>query len=191
MFAKMLAAALLALTADNLFFSGGVGFSRALRAARRPASAGVYALFVTAFSLGSALAGHALLPLLSASGPILPAAAAAASAGALYLLAAAVLRGAAPRFFEAHGQLLAQAAANTAVAAVALSQETLGLGWAGCAGFALGTGVAFLIAVLLLEQALRVCANPDMPRAFSGLPGVLVYIGILSMAFAGFSGNVF
>lgn len=191
MFAKMLAAALLALTADNLFFSGGVGFSRALRAARQPASVGVYALFVTAFSLGSALAGHAVLPLLPASGPVVPAAVMAAAAGGMYLVAAAVLRAAVPRFFEARAQLLAQAAANSTVVAVAFSQEALGLGWSGAVGFALGTGAAFLLAALLLERALKICSNPDMPRAFAGLPGVLVYIGILSMAFAGFSGNVF
>jgi electron transport complex protein RnfA len=191
MIAKLMAAVLLALAADNLFFSGGMGFSRALRAARKPASAGTFTLWVTGFSLGSALAGHALAPLFPSALPVWFAAAMVLVCSAMYLLSALVLRRCAPAYFEKYSQIIAQAAANTAVVGAALSQETLGLGWAGCAGFALGTGAAFFLAVQLLERALRVGANPDMPRAFAGLPGALLYIGILSMAFAGFSGNVF
>ncbi len=95
------------------------------------------------------------------------------------------------RFFENYSSILAQAAVNTVVLAVPFVQQALGFGLSGTVGYALGTGAAFFLAVLLLEQALRICSNPDMPRAFSGLPGVFLYIGILSMAFAGFSGKVF
>lgn len=192
MFGRMLTAALLALTAENLLFAGGAGFSRALRAARRPASAGIYALFVTAFSLGSGLAGLFLSPLfLVGRRQIAYPAAVAAAAALLYLLAAAVLRAAARPFFEQHASILAQAAVNTVVLAIPFVQQASSFGVSGTVGFALGTGAAFFLAVLLLGQALRICSNPDMPRAFSGLPGVLVYIGILSMAFAGLSGKVF
>jgi electron transport complex protein RnfA len=191
MFAKMMTAALLALTAENLLFAGGAGFSRALRAARRPSSAEIYALFVTAFSLCSGLAGHWLSPYFAGSRQIAYPAVVAAAVAVLYLAAAALLRGTAKRFYRAHAQILAQAAANTVVLAIPFVQQTSGFGLAGTVGYALGTGAAFFLAVLLLEQALKICSNPDMPRAFSGLPGVLVYIGILSMAFAGFSGKVF
>lgn len=192
MFGRMLAAALLALTAENLLFSQGAGFSRALRAARRPASAGIYSLFVTVFSLGSGLAGLLLSPLFP-DGPrrmVYPAVIAAAAA-VLYFIAAAVLRAAARPFFEKYAAILAQAAVNTVVLAIPFVQQTSSFGISGTVGFALGTGAAFFIAVLVLEQALRICSHPDMPRAFAGLPGVLIYIGILSMVFAGFSGKVF
>lgn len=191
MFARMLTAALLALTAENLLFAGGAGFSRALRAARRPSSAGIYALFVAVFSLGSGLAGHWLSPLFAGSRQIAYPAVVAAVTAALYLAAAALLRKTADRFFEKYASMIAQAAVNTVVLAIPFVQQSLGFGLAGTVGYALGTGAAFFLAVLLLEQALRFSSNPDMPRAFSGLPGVLVYIGILSMAFAGFSGKVF
>ncbi len=187
----MLTAALLALTAENLLFSGGAGFSRALRAARRPSSAGFYALFVTVFSLGSGFAGRPLAPLFTGPRQLAYPAVVAAATAVLYLAAAALLRRFAGGFFEKYASVLGQAAANTVVLAVPFVQQALGLGPAGTVGFALGTGAAFFLAVLLLEQALRICSNPDMPRAFAGLPGVLVYIGILSMAFAGFSGRVF
>jgi Na+-translocating ferredoxin:NAD+ oxidoreductase subunit A len=190
MFAKMLTAALLALTVENVLFAGGAGFSRALRAARRPASAGFYALFVTVFSLCSGLTGYLLSPLFSSRYQIYPAAIAAAAA-VLYLLAAALLRTAVPSFFEKYSSILAQAAVNTVVLAVPFLREMCSFGLAETIGFSLGTGAAFFLVVLLLEQALRICSNPDMPRAFSGLPGVLIYIGILSMVFAGLSGSVF
>lgn len=191
MFGRMMTAALLALTAENLLLAGGAGFSRALRAARRPSSAGFYALFVTAFSLGSGLAGHWLAPLFSGPRQIAYPAVVAAVTAVLYLAAAALLRKEANGFFEKYASILAQAAINTVVLAVPFVQQALGFGLSGTVGYALGTGAAFFLAVLLLEQALRICSNPDMPRAFSGLPGVFVYIGILSMAFAGFSGKVF
>lgn len=47
--------ALLAVTAENLIFTGGIGFSRVLRAARKPKTIGIYSLFVGGFSLVSAL----------------------------------------------------------------------------------------------------------------------------------------
>lgn len=187
----MLTAALLALTVENVLFAGGAGFSRALRAARRPAGAGFYALFVTVFSLCSGLTGYLLSPLFPGKDPILYPAVIAAAAAVLYLLAAVFLRAAVPSFFEKYSSILAQAAVNTVVLAVPFLREMSSFGLAETIGFSLGTGAAFFLAVLLLEQALRICSNPDMPRAFSGLPGVLVYIGILSMVFAGLSGSVF
>ena len=191
MFVRMLTGALLALTAENLLFSGGAGFSRALRAARRPSSAGFYALFVTAFSLGSGLAGHWLAPMFSGQRQFVYPAVVAAVTAVFYFITAGALHKIARRFFENYSSALAQAAVNTVVLAVPFVQQTMGFGLSGTVGYALGTGAAFFLAVLLLEQALRICSNPDMPRAFSGLPGVFLYIGILSMAFAGFSGRVF
>ena len=191
MFGRMLAGALMALSAENLLFAGGAGFSRALRAARKPSSAGFYALFVTLFSLGSGLAGHWMFPLVPGPRQIVRPAVAAAAAVVLYLAAAAVLRRLAPAFLKKYASVLAQSAGNTVVFAVPFVQQTFGFGLSGTVGYALGTGAAFFLAVLLLEQALRICSGPDMPKAFSGLPGVLIYIGIVSMAFAGFSGRVF
>lgn len=191
MFSKMMITALLAITAENLLFGGGVGFSRALRAARRPSSAGIYALFVTAFSLCSALAGFWLAPYFPGSQWILYPAVMTASAGIFYLVAVGFLRVSAKKFYEKHSAVLAQAAANTVVVAVPFVQRLLRYSLSETVGYALGTGLAFFLAVLILEEALKTCTNPDMPKAFSGLPGVLVYIGILSMAFAGFSGKVF
>jgi electron transport complex protein RnfA len=191
MFVRTFTGALMALTAENLLFSGGAGFSRALRAARKPSSAVHSALFVTGFSLGSGLAGYWLAPFFSGFKQIAYPAVVASAVAVFYLAAAALLRRLAPGYFQKHSSSLALAAVNTVILAIPFVQQTLGFGFSSTVGYALGTGVAFFLAVLLLNQALRICSGPDMPRAFSGLPGVLIYIGIVSMAFAGFSGRVF
>ena len=63
-FSQLLLYAVLALTAENLLFAGGIGLSRALRAARKPHSLPAYAAAVTFFSLLLSLCGEALTPLL-------------------------------------------------------------------------------------------------------------------------------
>ena len=63
-FSQLLLYAGLARTAENLLFAGGIGLSRALRAARKPHSLPAYAAAVTFFSLLLSLCGEALTPLL-------------------------------------------------------------------------------------------------------------------------------
>lgn len=56
-------------------------------------------------------------------------------------------------------------------------------------GFGLGSGVGYLLAVLLVAEARRRLQGSQVPRAFRGLPVVLVYIGILALAVYGFTGH--
>jgi electron transport complex protein RnfA len=42
---------------------------------------------------------------------------------------------------------------------------------------------------MLIQEAIDNVGNPDMPEAFVGLPSLLIYIGILAMAFTGFNGG--
>lgn len=192
MFPRMLFAALLALTTENLLFTGGAGFSRALRAVRRPRAAGLFAAFVTWFSLISALVGAKLLPLLPDFGlgqterlAVLDALCAAAA----YLATAFLLRRLLPRRYGEFAPMLAPAAANTLVLAMPFVRQTFGFSFSEAVGYALGTGAAFFLAEVVLSHAMEKSRNPDAPRAFSGLPAALLYIGILSMAFAGLTGT--
>ncbi len=190
MFARMLTTALLAMTAESLLFSGGAGFSRVLRAARRPRSILPYSLFVTLFSLGSAGAGVLLKPHLAGDrGEFLRPAAYAAAAALMYLAAAWLLHRFAPAFYGRNEGPLALSALNTVVVAMPWVQRIFGFGLSQTVGYALGTGVSFFLASLVLSRAGKTCSNPDMPEAFSGLPAELIYVGILSLAFTGFTGG--
>ena len=58
-------------------------------------------------------------------------------------------------------------------------------------GYCVGAAVGFLLAVLLVRDAMTRLDNPQMEKAFTGLPVLLIYVGILSMAFMGFTGKPF
>ena len=192
MFAGMMLAALLAVSAENLFFTGGMGFSRVLRAARSPRGTGMASAFVIIFSLFSAIEGFWLTPFFPSKGWAALAVRPAALAGLLavtYIVLAGVLKKSVPAFYEKNNRVLPLSAVNTAVLAIPYVQKAAGFSLLQSIGFALGSGLSFLIASALLSCAIPVCNNPDMPKAFKGLPASLLYVGILSMAFAGFTGG--
>ena len=94
MFMELCLAALLAVTAENVIFTGGIGFSRVLRAARKPKTIALYSCFVGLFSLASALTACYLGPVLLSNSTLLfmrPAVYAFCAALA-YLLVAFVLK---------------------------------------------------------------------------------------------------
>ncbi|WP_411675798.1 Rnf-Nqr domain containing protein [Caproicibacter sp.] len=193
MFFRLMMTALLAVGTENLLFAGGSGFSRALRSAQRPDTVGIYALAVTWFSLASVFAGVWLAPFLPAAygtkAPLRSACLAAAAAVA-YLVTFLLLRALLPaRFLSRIAPVLAPAAVNTVVLAMPYVQYQFALDPAQAAGYALGTGAAFYLASEVLMHAEAKCRNPDIPEAFSGLPASILFVGILSMAFAGFAGG--
>ncbi|WP_312695552.1 Rnf-Nqr domain containing protein [Caproiciproducens sp.] len=190
-FVQMLVTALLAVTAENILFAGGIGFSHALRAGRRAKTLGLYSVFVTVFTLISMVAGYLLAPLIAGSETltVLRPVILALCAAAAYIAASFVLKTFFSQFYRKYGKLLSPAAINTVVLSMPYVLKSFKLSLPDAVGFALGTGAAFFLAALVFSRTSASCRNADMPKAFSGLPAVLIYIGILSMAFAGFTGG--
>ncbi len=56
-------------------------------------------------------------------------------------------------------------------------------------GYGLGTGIGFMIPTYLLSVAYEKLYSNDVPESFRGYPLILIYIGILSMAFYGLIGH--
>ena len=56
-------------------------------------------------------------------------------------------------------------------------------------GFGFGTGAGFTIAYLMVSEGRRRLELSSIPRAFRGFPITIMYIGILSLAFYGFTGH--
>ena len=101
MFMELCLAALLAVAAENVIFTGGIGFSRVLRAARKPKTIALYSCFVGLFSLASALTACYLGPVLLSNSTLLfmrPAVYAFCAALA-YLLVAFVLKTFLPKIY--------------------------------------------------------------------------------------------
>ena len=57
-------------------------------------------------------------------------------------------------------------------------------------GFALGSGVGYVLAVQVVTEGQRKLQSDAVPATFRGLPITLLYIGILALAIYGFTGHM-
>ena len=93
--------------------------------------------------------------------------------------------------YSALGVYLPLITTNCAVLGVALTnvQNGYGLLMSVVAGF--GTALGFAIAIVIMAGLREQMAHNDVPRAFQGMPIVLVTAGLMAIAFSGFSGLQF
>ena len=93
--------------------------------------------------------------------------------------------------YSALGVYLPLITTNCAVLGVALTnvQNGYGLLMSVMAGF--GTALGFAIAIVIMAGLREKMAHNDVPKAFQGMPIVLVTAGLMAIAFSGFSGLQF
>ena len=91
---------------------------------------------------------------------------------------------------EAFMNSLGMCAINSLVMAVPIINNRSASSVAASLGAGIGAGFAFMLAVLLMNTAMkRIVQNKDIPKAFRGLPAVLIYGAILSLALTCLSGQ--
>ena len=93
-----------------------------------------------------------------------------------------------PALFRALGIFLPLITTNCAILGLALFQTNKGYGFVQCLVYALGAGVGFTLALVLmagLREKLELAEVPDVVR---GTALTLVVAGLLSIAFMGFAG---
>jgi electron transport complex protein RnfA len=93
-----------------------------------------------------------------------------------------------PALFRALGIFLPLITTNCAILGLALFQTNKGYDFVQCIAYALGAGVGFTLALLLiagLREKLELATVPDMVR---GTALALILAGILSVSFMGFAG---
>ena len=78
---------------------------------------------------------------------------------------------------------------NSAVMGMLLITATQSFTLLQTLGFALGSGVGYMMAVVIVTEGQRKLRSRSVPAAFKGLPVTLLYIGILSLAIYGFTGH--
>lgn len=82
------------------------------------------------------------------------------------------------------------AAFNTLVLAMPLINFRSAFTVVEAIGAGLGAGLAYAIAVLLINSGLkRLDANKSIPKCFKGTPAIFIYTSLLSLAFIGISGT--
>lgn len=86
-------------------------------------------------------------------------------------------------------RILPLAGFNSTVVGTLLVTTTQGYSLPQSLGFGLGSGLGFILSVLLVTEAQRKLRSRAVPDAFRGLPITLIYIGILALAIYGFTGH--
>ena len=119
---------------------------------------------------------------------------------ALVQMVEIVLKKISPSLYQALGIFLPLITTNCAVLGVAITVVTKEFALGGAAPHMLNLGEAVVYAVATsLGYGLAMClfaglrehlAGNDVPKAFKGLPIALITVGIMAMAFLGFSGIV-
>lgn len=188
-FLRLISTALYVMLFQNFIFNGGYGISEAIRMSAKPRQLLPLALFITYFSTAvSAICAlldtvpqvHALSEILHAlmfSGVLL-------LVYLLTMIAVKIYGKVTPRTVRRIGI----AAFNTLVLAVPLISYRSAFTVYEAVGAGIGAGVAFVIAVLLINAGLKkLDANEAMPKCFKGTPALFIYTALLSLAFSGFS----
>ena len=98
------------------------------------------------------------------------------------------LRKAMPSLYEALGVYLPLITTNCAVLGVAINNEQAeyGILTGTVNGFA--TAVGFTVSIVILAGIREKIEHNDVPKAFQGMPIVLLTAGLMAIAFVGFSG---
>ena len=86
-------------------------------------------------------------------------------------------------------RILPIAAVNSGVLGTVLVERPQSFTLAQSIGFGLGSGLGYLLAVMLVTEAGNRLRSKAIPEAFRGLPITLIYIGVLALAIYGFTGH--
>lgn len=86
-------------------------------------------------------------------------------------------------------RILPLAAVNSGVLGTVLVERTQSFTLEQSIGFGLGSGLGYLLAVMLVTEAQNRLRSRAIPEAFRGLPITLIYIGVLALAIYGFTGH--
>ena len=88
-------------------------------------------------------------------------------------------------------RMLPMAAFNNLVIGIALIvNHQFALSFPGAVGLSLGACGGYLLLSWMTAEGMERLDNPDVPKAFRGLPATLIYLGIIALALMGFSGSV-
>lgn len=188
---ELISAALYAMVIQNFIFTGGYGASEAIRMAAKPKQLYPMTFFITLFSTSVSVICVLLeqIGFIKRQGAIGHAIEFIAVLSVMYIIVLTV----SVAVFRAKDRTVRRigiAAFNTLVIAVPFINYRAAFTVAQAIGSGLGSGFAFVIAVLLINVGLRrLDRNPNIPEAFKGTPAIFIYVSILSLAFSGFAGS--
>ncbi len=190
-FLNLLSAALYVMLFQNLIFNGGYGLSEAVRMSAKPRQLLPMAVFITLFStVTSAICALVdFFPIIRNRSEITHALIYVCILLVIYIITMVIvnLYG---KVQPATKRRIGIAAFNTLVFAMPLINYRSAFTVVESIGAGLGAGLAYVIAVLLINNGLKkLDSNTSIPKCFKGTPAIFIYTAILSLAFTGISGT--
>ena len=180
---ELLYASLYVSLMQNLIFNGGYGVSEAVRMSAKPRKLIPLAMFMTYFSVtvSAVCAALEFIPKFHSSSEFFHIAVFSAVVFAVYILTMAAV--------QIYGKVqpktvrrISIAAFNTLVMAVPYINYRSAFTFTE----SIGAGLAFLVAVLLINEGLkRLDLNTSVPKCFKGTPALFIYTALLSLGFMG------
>ncbi|MDO5014575.1 MAG: Rnf-Nqr domain containing protein [Clostridia bacterium] len=183
---------------QNLVFSGGFGSSEVIRTAARPGQLKIFFLSITFFSTITALVSRLFLlfPRLKTAEEFIIVIVFVLILIAIYFLTLIFVKIALSKSSwkqeqkEKFYRQISIAALNTIVLALPFISKKTAFGILDSVGAGLGAGLAFIIATFFLNEGMkRLEKKTSIPKSFKGTAIVFLYMGIIAMAFTGFSGK--
>jgi len=101
-----------------------------------------------------------------------------------------MLKKVSPAIYSALGVYLPLITTNCAVLGVAITNIQNGSTFAESMMNSLGTSIGFLIAIVIMAGIRERLEGNDIPKAFQGMPIVLITAGLMAIAFCGFAGII-
>ena len=101
-----------------------------------------------------------------------------------------MLKKVSPPIYSALGVYLPLITTNCAVLGVAITNIQDGSTFAESMMNSLGTSLGFLVAIVIMAGIRERLEGNDIPKAFQGMPIVLITSGLMAIAFCGFAGII-
>ncbi len=188
-FFEFLNASLISLLIQNCVFSSGYAFGETIRLARRPKYflTYVYTVFYYTFTLSLICSLIDKIEIVKGTGFISHCIIYTAALGIIHVISCVFMI----MVFKVNRKFLnsfGMCALNSLVLAVPLLNYKSDFSVAGSLGAAIGAAAAFVLAVMLINSAMKkIMVNNEIPKAFRGLPAVFIYTALLSLCFACFN----
>lgn len=192
MFANAVLYALTIILVENAVFMRGLGTERILTVIKRPGNLLILGLIVTASSTVSSLLAYFVTQLLSGQmiGSLFRPFCFAVIMGVLHIGIYYLLKACLPTVFHRMKRTLSYATFNCVIMGAMLMIRWLSLDLGTAVLYGLCTGLGFLTASFIIVEGQKKLALTRISDNFAGYPALLLYIGIISMAFFGLSGHL-
>lgn len=189
-FGRIVAVAMLSVFVQNAIFDRAFGSNVAIYASRRNGTVIGFTLGITAMTtIASAISffvDQALLP--TEFGWLFMPLIYVAIISALYLAGLLLMWRVFPKLFRRIKKYVHLTIFNCTVIGALFLNSNFGSDIWSYIGYGFGTGIGFFLACFLLNIARNKLDSEKIPKVFRGYPIMLVYIGVISLAFYALAG---